>query len=132
MTISTLTGAVTYRTREGMPAVTLIVALQDVSLEDAEATLVASTTRAVPAGGSLKYSLEYDAAVLKPSHTYSLSAKLYLGTILYKMSDTHVVLPLPETTSADIEVVTVLPAPFCPGGLAPDEGLHGGNLFDNQ
>jgi putative lipoprotein len=132
MTISTLTGAVTYRTREGVPAVTLVVALQDVSLQDAEATLVASTTRAVPAGGSLKYSLEYDAAVLKPSHTYSLSARLYLGTTLYKVSDTHLTLSLPETTSADIEVITVPMGCIDLRGLEANESLPDGDLLDNK
>lgn len=123
MTTATLTGHVTYRTREALPPVTLVVELHDLSVENKEAKLVASTSRAVPAWGSLSYSLAYDPAALAPTHSYALSAKLYLDDHLFKASEAQLVIPLPETKAADIKVVNVQSAVFCPGGIVPEDDL---------
>lgn len=130
MNTAKLTGNVGYMTRELMPEVTMTVELRDVSLQDVESPLIASTTRLVPHGGSLAYTLEYDPAVLQQGHTYSVSASIYLDGRLHKVTTTHHEVALPETSSLDIAVHFAQSEGSC-GNTQPVDGIHGGNIIDN-
>jgi putative lipoprotein len=142
MNIARLTGSVGYMTRELMPEVTMTVELRDVSLQEGQSLLIASTTRLVPQGGSLAYALEYDPQVLQQGHTYSVSASIYLAGRLYKVTTTQHKVELPETSSLDIQVHFPQRQEPCDhsqpvegihGGNHPSTaGIHGGNLFDKS
>jgi uncharacterized lipoprotein YbaY len=129
MNTAKLTGHVGYLTRELMPEVTMTVELRDVSRQDAQAMLIASTTRLVPQGGSLAYTLEYDPGVLQQGHSYSVGASIYLAGRLYKVSTTHYEVELPGTMNLDIGVHFAQHRGPC-DGTGPVAGIHGGNSID--
>ena len=76
--LATLTGQVTYRERIALPPAAVIeVKLQDVSLADAPAKLIAVQT--IQAAGKqvpIPYVLEYDPARIDPRMRYAVSARI--------------------------------------------------------
>ena len=90
-TASAVTGAVVWRERILLPPTTkVIVRLQDVSLADAPAKLIAEQVidgaRAPPA----KFSLAYDPAQITPGARISVSARVEVDGQLRFTSDTHI------------------------------------------
>jgi putative lipoprotein len=86
-----VTGAVFWRERIMLPPTTkVIVRLQDVSLADAPAKLIAEQVidgvRVPPA----KFSLAYDPATIAPNARISVSARVEVDGKLRFISDTHI------------------------------------------
>lgn len=85
----TVSGTVTYLQRMALPPNAVIqVQLQDVSLADAPAKVVAEQSinlgqRQVP----VPFTINYDAAKIDPKHTYSVSARITVDGKLYFLSD---------------------------------------------
>ena len=73
----TVAGEVYYRERVALPPTAeLYVAVEDVSLMDVPATVMAAT-RIRPAGQvPIAFVLRVDAARIKPGHTYALRARI--------------------------------------------------------
>ncbi|WP_040261151.1 YbaY family lipoprotein [Pseudomonas massiliensis] len=139
MSIAKIEGRIHYRTREGLPPCTLTVELYNASLADHPNPVIASTSRLIPHGGSLTYTLVYDTDCLEAGHDYALGAAIYVQDRLYKYNTTHHAISLPGTTEQDI-LVEFVGNP--PGAQAPEyliqpprgfriessKGIHGGNL----
>jgi len=87
---ATLTGSVTYRERIALPSnARLLVEIRDVSIADARAPVIASTTsqtrgRQVP----LPFALRYNVSRLDPRHRYAVSARITDGNRLLWTTDT--------------------------------------------
>ena len=85
----TVTGTITYLTRIALPPqATIEVQLLDTSLEDSPATVITEekfelANRQVP----VPFTLKYNPAKIDPKHTYSVSARILIGTILKFASD---------------------------------------------
>src|SRR6188508_83576 len=77
----TITGTVTLLQRVDLPAdAELRVSLEDVSLQDAPAGLIAETR--IPAAGKdlpMPFTLEYDAGLIEDSHAYNVRGEIFLG-----------------------------------------------------
>jgi uncharacterized lipoprotein YbaY len=84
-----LTGTVTYLARMALPPQTVIqIQLQDVSRGDAPATIIAQEKftlgeRQVP----VPFTLKYNPAKIDDKHTYTLSARVLIGTELKFITD---------------------------------------------
>ena len=95
-----LTGTVTYLQRIALPPDAVIdVQLQDVSLQDAPATVIASERyvaegRQVP----LPFELTYDPAAIDPKNTYTVAARITVDGKL--RCDLHPAHPRPHTRRA--------------------------------
>lgn len=86
-----LEGEVFYLQRIALPDnATLTVNLQDVSLADAPAVLLARQSGPVKGQVPLAFHLEYDPAQVKPGHRYALSARIELaGKLLFITTEQH-------------------------------------------
>jgi putative lipoprotein len=109
----TVTGTVTYLQRMALPPTAVIlVQLQDVSLADAPAKLIAEQTynlgqRQVP----VPFALNFDPAKIDPKHTYSVSAKITVDGKLYFISEKpHPVLTDGKPSQVEIVLKQVTPA----------------------
>ncbi|MCR9385517.1 YbaY family lipoprotein [Vibrio metoecus] len=89
--IQSITGSVAYRERIALPDNAVVtVYLQDVSLADAPATVIAKQNfitngMQVP----LEFNLAYDSSRIKASHRYSVSARIEVDGKLRFITDTH-------------------------------------------
>jgi putative lipoprotein len=76
-----ITGTVTYLQSIVLPPdAQLLVTLEDVSLQDAPAGVIAEST--IPVGGKqapLAFALEYNRRVIEKSHSYSIRAEILVG-----------------------------------------------------
>ncbi|HAS63599.1 MAG TPA: lipo-like protein [Vibrio sp.] len=85
-----VTGTVAYRERILLPDnAVVIVRLQDISLADAPAKLIAE--QAMETKGSqvpFAYSLSYDTDIIKPGHRYAVSARIEVNGKLRFITDT--------------------------------------------
>ncbi|HEX5130897.1 MAG TPA: YbaY family lipoprotein [Candidatus Krumholzibacteria bacterium] len=107
---SKVTGTVTYLQSMSLPAgAELHVALQDVSLQDAPARVLAETT--IPVGGKqppFAFALEYDPAQIEQSRTYSVRAELHVdGERRLVSSQSYPVITRGAGSSADIVVMAL-------------------------
>ena len=87
---STVSGTVAYRERMTMPENALLtIQLQDVSLADASAAIIAEQ-KITFAGHQvpLPFELRYDPAKIDPKHTYALSARITLRDQLLFLNTT--------------------------------------------
>lgn len=85
-----LKGTVMYRERMMLPQGAQVqVQLADVSLADAPAIILASTTVSDATASPIPFSLEYDPALLKGGHSYALQARIMLGDNLLFINDTR-------------------------------------------
>lgn len=84
-TQASLHGEVFYLQRMALPpAATLSVQLQDVSLMDAPAVVLARQAGPVKGNVPLPFHLDYDPAQIKPGHRYAVSARIELeGELLF-------------------------------------------------
>ena len=87
---ATITGTVVYRERMLLPeGAVATVRLEDVSLADAPATLIAETS--VPASTSpTAFSIDYDPARLEAGHTYAWRASIMAGDeLMFTTTERH-------------------------------------------
>lgn len=74
------------------PAATLSVSLQDVSLADAPAVVLAGQKGPVKGQVPLPFHLSYDPAQVKPGHRYSVSARIEVdGQLIFISTEHHAV-----------------------------------------
>lgn len=87
---ASLEGEVFYLQRIALPpAATLSVTLQDVSLADAPARVLAEQRGPVKGQVPLSFHLDYDPAQVKPGHTYSISARIEVDGQLIFITTEH-------------------------------------------
>jgi len=86
-----LDGEVFYLQRIALPpAATLSVSLQDVSLADAPAVVLAEQSGPVKGQVPLPFHLSYDPAQVKPGHRYSVSARIEVaGKLMFITTEHH-------------------------------------------
>ncbi len=106
----TITGTVNLLQRVELPAdAELRVSLEDVSLQDAPAGLIAENR--IPAGGKdlpLPYTLEYDAKLIEDSHAYSVRGEIFIGgERRFMTTQSYPVLTREATHQADIMLMAV-------------------------
>ncbi|AZE82655.1 Lipoprotein-related protein [Pseudomonas orientalis] len=90
---ASLDGEVFYLQRIALPpAATLSVSLQDVSLMDAPAVVLAEQKGPIKGQVPLAFHLSYDPAQVKPGHSYSVSARIEVdGKLLFTTTQRHAV-----------------------------------------
>ncbi len=72
-----LTGTVVYPQRMALtPEAEVQIELRDVSIPDADSTLVAKQVISTPGQVPIPFSLEYDPTLITPGHTYAVSARI--------------------------------------------------------
>lgn len=87
---ASLDGEVFYLQRIALPpAATLSVSLQDVSLADAPAVVLAEQSGPVNGQVPLPFHLSYDPAQVKPGHRYAVSARIELDGKLMFITTEH-------------------------------------------
>ncbi|MGE7958329.1 YbaY family lipoprotein [Pseudomonas sp. NPDC089530] len=87
---ASLDGEVFYLQRIALPpAATLSVNLQDVSLADAPAVLLAEQKGPVKGQVPLPFHLSYDPAQVKPGHRYAVSARIEVAGKLLFVTTEH-------------------------------------------
>ncbi|MGI2820026.1 YbaY family lipoprotein [Vibrio fluvialis] len=109
--MKTVTGTLAYRERIALPENAVVtVTLQDVSLMDAPAKVIATQTfetkgKQVP----FAFELTYDSAQIDARHTYSVSARIELNGKLRFITDTHygVITDDNNTNQVDLKLVGV-------------------------
>ncbi|MCR9772901.1 YbaY family lipoprotein [Vibrio harveyi] len=107
--MKTITGTVAYRERIALPSHAVVtVALEDVSLADAPAKVLAKQTfetegKQVP----LAFELSYNSNDIKPNHRYSLRARIEVDGKLRFINDTSipVITDTEQTHQANIRLV---------------------------
>ncbi|MGD1464155.1 YbaY family lipoprotein [Vibrio harveyi] len=107
--MKTITGTVAYRERIALPPHAVVtVALEDVSLADAPAKVLAKQTfetegKQVP----LAFELSYNSNDIKPNHRYSLRARIEVDGKLRFINDTSipVITDAEQTHQANIRLV---------------------------
>ena len=90
---ASLDGEVFYLQRIALPPTAILsVSLQDVSLMDAPAVTLAEQKGPVKGQVPLPFHLSYDAAQVKPGHSYSVSARIEVdGKLLFITTERHTV-----------------------------------------
>ena len=90
---ASLDGEVFYLQRIALPpAATLSVSLQDVSLADAPAVVLAEQKGPVKGQVPLPFHLSYDPAKVEPNHRYSINARIEVdGKLLFITTENHAV-----------------------------------------
>lgn len=100
---TTLDGTVVYRERMMLPpGATVQVQLADVSLADAPATLLASTTVTDATASPVRFTLSYEPALIKGPNTYAFQARITDGDQLLFINDTHHAF---EPGDTDVEIM---------------------------
>jgi uncharacterized lipoprotein YbaY/heat shock protein HslJ len=86
----TVTGSVSYRERMALPPnAVLEVQLQDVSLADAPARVIATQRIENPGQVPIAFSLAYDPTAIDPVNRYALQARIEVDDRLWFINDTH-------------------------------------------
>jgi len=86
----TVTGTATYRERVALPPGAVFEAtIEDVSLADAPATVIASMRNTSPGNPPIAFTIAYDAEKIVASHDYSVRATITLDGRLLFTSDTR-------------------------------------------
>ena len=106
----TITGTVTLLQRVELPPdAELRLSLEDVSLQDAPAGLIAETR--IPAGGKnlpFPFTLEYDAKLIEDSHAYSVRGEIFIGgERRFTTTQSYPVLTREASHQADIILMAV-------------------------
>jgi putative lipoprotein len=130
---TTITGTVVYRERMLLPeGAVATVRLEDVSLADAPARLIAETS--VPASTSpTAFSIDYDPARIEPGRTYAWRASITAGDeLMFTTTERHTFDP--EATGVELLVQRVAgpddaaELPLAGAWLAED--IDGGGVID--
>ena len=114
-------GKVTYRQRVALPPDAVVeVQLQDTTRADAAARTIAKAT--IPTAGAqvpIPFRIEYDAASIDPSHSYSVRATITVGDrLLFASATAQPVLTRGAGNEATIDVYMILPKDGSPGAPA--------------
>ncbi|QXI19701.1 YbaY family lipoprotein [Pseudomonas hamedanensis] len=90
---ASLDGEVFYLQRIALPpSATLSVSLQDVSLADAPAVVLAEQKGPIKGQVPLPFHLSYDPAQVQPGHRYSVSARIEVnGELMFITTENHAV-----------------------------------------
>lgn len=90
-TSATLDGEVFYLQRMALPpSATLSVSLQDVSLADAPAVVLARQSGPIAGQVPLPFHLHYDRQQVQPGHRYAISARIEAeGKLLFVTTERH-------------------------------------------
>ncbi len=107
---ATVTGTVTYLQRIALPEdAELKVALEDISLQDAPAGVIAE--RAIPTKGRqvpLTFAIEYDPKVIEENHSYSVRAEIHFGgERKYMTTQSYPVLTRGAPSNVDVIVMAL-------------------------
>jgi len=130
---TTITGNVVYRERMLLPeGAVATVRLEDVSLADAPATVIAETS--VPAATSpTVFSIAFDPARIEPGHTYAWRASITVGDdLMFTTTERHTFDPQAAGVELLVQRVAggdVSALPLAGAWLAEDIG--GGGVIDN-
>jgi len=108
-----ISGTATYRERMLLPPGSqLEVGLQDISLADVPAIILATQRIDDPGAPPFKFQLEYDPAAIDPSHTYAVRATVRNdGRLMFTTDTVYPVLTRDAGTSVDLLLVRVSEAP---------------------
>ncbi|MDC9824489.1 META domain-containing protein [Devosia sp. ZB163] len=130
---TTVTGAVIYRERMMLPEGAVArIRLEDVSLADAPARVLAETT--VPARTSpTAFTLAYDPAELEAGHTYAWRATISVGDVLlFTTTERHALDPQADRVELLVRRVADGEATALPlTGAWLAEDIDGGGVIDN-
>ncbi|OEF04964.1 YbaY family lipoprotein [Vibrio genomosp. F10] len=109
--VESITGTVSYRERIALPENALVtVTLQDVSLADAPAVVIAK--HRFETNGSqvpFNFDLAYDSNKIQQRHTYSVSARIEVDGKLRFITDTRyaVITDMNKTQNVDLRLISV-------------------------
>ena len=114
---NSVVGTVTYRHRIALPADAIVeVKLQDTSRADTAARDIGQAT--IPTAGAqvpIPWRIEYDPAIIDPSHSYSVRATITVdGKLLFMSTKTHPVLTRGAGNEATIDVYMIMPTHTAP------------------
>ncbi|HEY1434365.1 MAG TPA: YbaY family lipoprotein, partial [Thermoanaerobaculia bacterium] len=102
-----LTGIISYRQRIALtPEAVVQVELRDVSQQGVEAPLIARRIIEKPGQVPIAFTLGYDASLIEPSHTYTISARITDRGQLQFVTDTRVPV-LTNGAPVAVEIVVV-------------------------
>ena len=105
--MSRITGSVSYRERMALtPTATLNLQLQDVSLADAAAEIIAERTISNPGQVPISFALDYDPSRIDERHSYSMRAVIRDGEKMLFTTDTHY--PVLTRGSGELAVMTLV------------------------
>ncbi|QYK50345.1 MAG: YbaY family lipoprotein [Anaerolineales bacterium] len=102
-----ISGIVTYRQRIALPpGAQVTVQLADISLADAQAVVLGSTTFTTESQVPLPFTVEYDSADIQANHTYALQAEIRdsEGKVLFRNATAFLVLTN-GNPSDDVEIM---------------------------
>ena len=104
-----VTGTVTYRERIAMPPGAIVtVRLEDVSLADASAVLVAQQVITNPGNVPVPYSVEYDSMMINPVRTYAVRAEIRVGATLWATTTSSYPVITGGSPSSGVEILVQL------------------------
>lgn len=130
---ATITGNVVYRERMLLPVGAVVtVRLEDVSLADAPARLIAETR--VPANsGPTAFSIDYDLGSIEPGHSYAWRASITAaGKLMFTTTQRHTFDPQANAVELLVQRVADGPAAKLPlAGAWLAEDIDGGGVIDN-
>jgi putative lipoprotein len=106
----TITGTVTYLQSIELPAdAEMLIKLEDISLQDAPAGVIAERT--IPTGGQqspLPFAIEYDPSLIEESHSYSIHAEIRVGgETRFVSGQSYPVLTRGATSNVDVIVMAL-------------------------
>lgn len=110
---SQVTGSINYRQRMALsPAAVVKVQLQDVSLMDVAAKVIAGTTLEKPGQVPIAFALSYDSSKIEEKHRYAVQVRIEEnGKLLFINTQSYPVLETPEQNSVEVWVEPVAAAP---------------------
>lgn len=130
---TTINGTVVYRERMLLPeGAVATVRLEDVSLADASAKLIAETS--VPASTSpTAFSIDFDPAQLEAGHTYAWRASITVGDeLMFTTTERHTFDPKATSVELLVQRVAGTEAATLPlAGAWLAEDINGGGVIDN-
>jgi len=130
---TTINGTVVYRERMLLPeGAVATVRLEDVSLADASAKLIAETS--VPASTSpTAFSIDFDPARLEAGHTYAWRASITVGDeLMFTTTERHTFDPKATGVELLVQRVAGTQAATLPlAGAWLAEDINGGGVIDN-
>jgi len=130
-------GSAAYRERIALdPQAELLVKLQDVSPQDVAASTIAAMRFATGGRVPIRFSLPYQAELIRPAHSYSVSAELVLDRkVIFRTTQVYPVLTGGAGESVDLLLVRSQEnsdeAAPSPAGSWLAEDIGGGGVIDN-
>ncbi len=110
--MAVIEGSVVYRERMMLkPGAEMLVQLEDVSLADAMATVIASQTQTLSGSPPYAFELQYDPAQIEARKDYGLRVKITHGERLLFTNPDYI-----DPFSADLSGIVVKGVPKSPGG----------------